>query len=485
MSSASSLRMLRSPGSHSHHSDSPMHRRRSSEFDPSRPNGHLAPPGRSVVAIKGVSSCARAEDFGEDKLLSGDVVEQVSVGGVDLKAPFAGGKTGLQRELRRLYSSGQTLLQVMVKRGGGKTATVRASITPDDSSVLRKQYVLKSLSDSGHVVIFTDSTEEECTALQEMRCGRIVSQLSNTPLTDLYVPYSWEEKMKQVLPVGSSSMVYTMLVIPHATDRAVSVYNNVEDTVNRAMAWFTAAQASGVPINFLNIQTEPVLTKVSGQQASSRTVSSNSRDDVCATSNAGIYGFEDYHGIDIGILRAVRLWYVPNAAEISVFLKADGAETRLGVGISRTEEGFCHVSSVEEGTAADRAGLRKLLHGARAAGKLLVVARVADEKITPWLVSSGGGIRCFDTNSISHKFSVHRQAGIPVRLHVIAWDDVVLEEGWTTLPQPAETGECSHTVFPLSDSGSFSGGNSSSVGDTDFSFSISSATEVRSHGLLN
>jgi hypothetical protein len=85
-------------------------------------------------------------------------------------------------------------------------------------------------------------------------------------------------------------------------------------------------------------------------------------------------------------------------------------------------QGFCHVSSVDPGTVADRAGLRTVYQAACAAGKLLVVSRLGGEKITPWLVSSAGSIRCFDTVSMSNKLSLHRQTGQSVRLHVMVWD---------------------------------------------------------------
>jgi hypothetical protein len=85
-------------------------------------------------------------------------------------------------------------------------------------------------------------------------------------------------------------------------------------------------------------------------------------------------------------------------------------------------QGFCYVSSVDPGTVADRAGLLTVYQGACAAGKLLVVSRLGREKITPWLVSSQGSIRCFDTVSMSDKLSLHRQTGESVKMHVMLWD---------------------------------------------------------------
>jgi hypothetical protein len=63
-------------------------------------------------------------------------------------------------------------------------------------------------------------------------------------------------------------------------------------------------------------------------------------EDMCAMSNEGVYGIEDYHGIDIGILRSVRLWFVPALAEIPVVLRPKGSHGgfTLGIRISRSEE---------------------------------------------------------------------------------------------------------------------------------------------------
>jgi hypothetical protein len=53
---------------------------------------------------------------------------------------------------------------------------------------------------------------------------------------------------------------------------------------------------------------------------------------------------------------------------------------------------------------------------------LLVVSRVANQKVLPWIVSSIGAIRCFDTVSISQKLSMHRHAKVPITIHVLLWD---------------------------------------------------------------
>ena len=71
---------------------------------------------------------------------------------------------------------------------------------------------------------------------------------------------------------------------------------------------------------------------------------------------------------------------------------------------------------------------------ARRAGKLLVVSRVGGEKVLPWLVSTAGDVRCYDTVSLSQKLSLHRHALRPITLHFLAWDDIVLPPS----PQPPQ-----------------------------------------------
>ena len=68
--------------------------------------------------------------------------------------------------------------------------------------------------------------------------------------------------MQEYLNVPHSSSFLSLLLLPKASDRVASRYNDLEDTLARANAWLHASQASGVPIVFMNIQTESLLTKV-------------------------------------------------------------------------------------------------------------------------------------------------------------------------------------------------------------------------------
>lgn len=90
----------------------------------------------------------------------------------------------------------------------------------------------------------------------------MVSALTRAKLQDGYVSYPWERRMQEVLSVPNSSSFLSVLFLPKASDRAASRYNDLEDTLARSNAWLNASQASGVPVVFMNIQTESLLTKV-------------------------------------------------------------------------------------------------------------------------------------------------------------------------------------------------------------------------------
>lgn len=80
------------------------------------------------------------------------------------------------------------------------------------------------------------------------------------------------------------------------------------------------------------------LQQISGETASS-TVSASSLSDFPNLANASLYGFEDYHGVDIGVVRAVRLWYSP-IQEYPIEINIEEGDVKLGFAVSRTEEVF-------------------------------------------------------------------------------------------------------------------------------------------------
>ncbi|XP_078165843.1 uncharacterized protein LOC144560498 [Carex rostrata] len=382
----------------------------------------------SVVAIECVASSSKAEEWGggDAVLQTGDVVEEIKIGASpEVRSPFKGGKGGLMKTLHSSFKRGDTSIRVKVRRGRDECAELQACIVPHEAGG-KKQYVLRSIHDPNYAVGFVDKMESECMELQGTRSSRVVCALSKAQLHDGYVAYPWEKKMREGLPIHNSSIFLSMLILPKALDRSSSRYHSLEDTLARANAWLECSRISGVPIQFMNVQTEALLTKISGETASA-TVNSGSLSDLSNLSNASLYGFEDYHGVDIGVVKAVRLWYTAAVGEMPIEIQLKEDDTKLGFAISRTDEGFIYISSVidddqDKEFPSTRSGLRDLYKEARAASKLLVISRVSNQKVLPWSVSASGAIRCFDTVSLSQKLSLHRHACKPILLHVLMWD---------------------------------------------------------------
>ncbi|EYU31329.1 hypothetical protein MIMGU_mgv11b024287mg [Erythranthe guttata] len=135
--------------------------------------------------------------------------------------------------------------------------------------------------------------------------------------------------------------------------------------------------------NFLQQVACPDLFTRSCITASS-TVSAGSLADLSNLANTSIYGFEDYHGVDIGVVRGVRLWFSALAGEIPVEIKINDTDTKLGFTIRRTEEGFIYISSVVEAdNPSERSGLSSLYKQASLASRLLVVSRISNRKVLP------------------------------------------------------------------------------------------------------
>ncbi|XP_050221887.1 uncharacterized protein LOC126672040 [Mercurialis annua] len=408
-----------------------------------------------VLSIDCLKGSSKADEWTGDMLQTGDIVEQIRIGSGSssrfgsssqcFEAPFKNGKSGVQKILHSSFKNKETSILVRVRRGKDEFAELNACIVPESGS--KKQYMLRSIADPNYTVGFIDRSEADCFELQASRSSRIVSALSRATLQDGYVAYPWMKRMQEVLSVPNSSCFLSLLILPKASDRVASRYNDLEDTMARANTWLYASQASGVPVVFMNIQTESLLTKISGETASA-TVNSGSLSDLSNLAHVSLYGFEDYHGVDIGVVRAVRLWFAPQCGEFAIEIKIKEGDSKLGFAISRTEEGFIYVSSVidgDENTPSMRSGLNNLYKEATRASRLLVVSRVANQKVVPWMVSSTGAIRCYDTVSLSQNLSLHRHAKVPIHIHVLLWDQAVA----TPSTGNARYRSVSHPVTPI------------------------------------
>ncbi|MCO5560468.1 hypothetical protein L7F22_014083 [Adiantum nelumboides] len=140
---------------------------------------------------------------------------------------------------------------------------------------------------------------------------------------------------------------------------------------------------------------------------------------LSSVTSTGTYGLqESQRAACLDVVRATRIWYGFEFPELQVPLKAEEGENHLVVNIERTKGGFCHVTEVVADTAADRAGLSSYLWNAQTLEKLLLVTRVGDEKILPWLISDEY-VSCF-VHSICTKLPAYRDAHHPAFIHILA-----------------------------------------------------------------
>ena len=120
----------------------------------------------AVVAIECVAGSSKAEEWCGDMLQTGDVVEEIQIGGSPaVHSPFKGGKSGVQKLLHSAFKRGDTSIEVRVRRCGGAAAELQACIVPH-SAAGRRQYALRCIRDPNYAVRFVDRMESECIALQ-------------------------------------------------------------------------------------------------------------------------------------------------------------------------------------------------------------------------------------------------------------------------------------------------------------------------------
>jgi hypothetical protein len=87
--------------------------------------------------------------------------------------------------------------------------------------------MLRGIDDPNYAVGFVDRTEADCLALQDSRTSRMVNALVRTELQDGYVSYPWGRRMQEMLMVPNSSCFLSMLLLPKASDKAASRYNDL------------------------------------------------------------------------------------------------------------------------------------------------------------------------------------------------------------------------------------------------------------------
>ncbi|KAJ0599702.1 hypothetical protein HanRHA438_Chr03g0109941 [Helianthus annuus] len=198
------------------------------------------------------------------------------------------------------------------------------------------------------------------------------------------IKYNWRKKVATSLPDNQCTVVSSILFMPLANE------HHVESITVRAIAWFSAVVSSGTPIVFVNIQTEQILSTVK-----------------CNSNKIPRQG--------------IRLWFLPGLAEIPIELILEPKENRFGIDVKRREEGFVCVYAVTKGSAADRAGLRKLFENSIETGHIMVISRLEGKSVMPTMAMSDGLLVCCDHNDIRETLVGAVDQLETIQLHIMSW----------------------------------------------------------------
>ncbi|KAF7817359.1 pentatricopeptide repeat-containing protein [Senna tora] len=292
----------------------------------------------------------------------GDIIE--GIGEDDRDCSFVSVKTRSEFSAH-LGKINQKVELIWLKvRRGNKTLKLRARIVQQKNSILQRKYTIQAATDPRHIADIGDLTLEQCTELQEM--SKKYVDVKSKELRRSCIKYDWKMKVEKHLPDQCCSVVSSVLFMPLEGEHCVHT------TTGRCMAWFSAAVSSGVPLVFVNIQTEQILhsektnvwTRETGRSKQQNHNTTNQR------------------------MQGIRLWYLPGVAEMSIELIPRRKEVCFGMEIKRTEEGFLCINSVMEGSAAERAGVRQVCEEATESGFLLVMSRLDGKSVMPSTVCS-------------------------------------------------------------------------------------------------
>ncbi|XP_026398132.1 uncharacterized protein LOC113293904 [Papaver somniferum] len=329
-------------------------------------------------------------------LLPGDVIVGISEKENDDRYFFGTSfKSELQshfgRLQRRINNDGK--IWVTIKREGNKLVKLRAFMVSYRSSRFLRRYTIRTASNDRQFAVLGDLNLDQCSELQEM--SRKVVSLDTRGFNRKGVKYEWKEKVNTYLPDPRSTVISSILFMPLADEQ------NVDATTARSMAWFSAAVSSGAPLVFVNIQTEQI---------------------VNYDKYRPYYGKQrNYNPIET--ITAIRLWFLPGVAEVLIVLKPEPGETRVGIDIRRTEEGFVCINSVTTGSAAYRAGIERLEKEASETGNLVVISRIEGKSVLTSTVSStdAGLVHCCDIAELKATIAAVLDEVDEINLHVMGW----------------------------------------------------------------
>ncbi|KAL8063145.1 hypothetical protein ABFS82_01G009200 [Erythranthe guttata] len=347
-------------------------------------------PSETVVCVKQVKQNA-AEEWDETMPLPGDIIEGVAKDGADASFVSAKARSELSSHLGKINRVADSVW-LKVRRGEG-TVKLRACVVPDKTLKLQKMFTVRAASNERHVAVLADLTFEECFQLQEM--SRRVVNLDFKGFHRKGMKYDWKHKVGSYLPDRRSTVVSSILFMPLVRERGI------EALTVRVMAWFSAAVSSGIPLVFINIQTEQTITSDAGKELA--------------------WSRQENINTTVNIVQGIRFWFLPGVAEVALQLSPEHGETRFGMEIKRTEEGFIGIYSITTGTAAERAGLGELFKQANRMGHMLVISRLQGKSLMPSTVDSEGLIHCCDNGDIKEALFSALEKMDSVQVHIMGW----------------------------------------------------------------
>ncbi|GJP39857.1 hypothetical protein CLOM_g24191 [Closterium sp. NIES-68] len=215
---------------------------------------------------------------------------------------------------------------------------------------------------------------------------------------------------------GPASL-FTILVMPAESGgkKESRRFFDVNHTIDRALRWFSSVRASGAALELMNAQTEVLPVRLGGMDG----------DKLAKMAQYGKWTVktnDEQRGDHISVLRAVRLWLVPESeVELTLVLASGGVNNAAcppdwGLLLEQTPEGVVHVVGVRGGSPADKGGVAMLLRMARAKKRLLLLSRLQGQVLLPAVIANGQ-IDCADVEALQEQLVLQAHLpSIPLRL---------------------------------------------------------------------
>ncbi|KAI4377520.1 hypothetical protein MLD38_015129 [Melastoma candidum] len=396
-----------------------------------------------VVCVRRVKQEA-AEDWNESMPLPGDIIEGYAE---DDRYEFIPTKCRSDFSMQ-LGKVGRQVDGLWVKvRRGNNVLKIRVGIVPIKGSLMHRKFTIRAASDDRHVAILDDLDLEQCIELQgkpffqllfiltkstirrdvPAEMSRKVLNLDTGGYRKKGMKYDWKTKIGTYLPDRKSSVISSILFMPlHGK------HIGVEAITARCMVWLSAAISSGSPLVFVNVQTEQIVS-------SGRSITMGKEN------STEMQGQQQQQCQTLQVVQGVRLWFLPGVSEIQFELVPMPHETRFGMDIKLTEEGFICVFSVMRGLAADRAGLGSAHEEASGSGYLLVISRLEGKSLMPSHVCSEGLIHCCEQSEIREVLTSAIDRMEAVQVHIMGWPNQMRSgsspaKGMAALLPPEQTG---------------------------------------------